>query len=261
MEKHKKNALRERQGKEIFIFLIFISMVFMLNFVSGQSSGWGTVKQGTCINLIQTCSNCTFNNLTSITYPNKTVTMISVLMSSNDGFTYNYTFCDTRAFGEYQVFGYGDVDGINTNWGADFKTTSTGVDLTPSSSIVYFLLFIIIFFVFFIILFFINKLPSSNNKDEEGRILSVNYLKYLRPALWFVEWMLFIAILYLSSNLAFAYLGEQLFANVLFVLFKITFGITPLIVILWFVWMFIKIFHDKQLQKMLNRGIFPQGKL
>ena len=84
---------------------------------------------------------------------------------------------------------------------------------------------------------------------------------YLRPALWFFEWMLFITLLFLTSNIAFAYLNEQMFANILFALFKITFGITPLILIVWIIWIFVEMFHDKEFQGMLNRGFFPQGKI
>jgi hypothetical protein len=111
------------------------------------------------------------------------------------------------------------------------------------------------------ILFAINKLPRENSRDEEGRILSITYLKYLRPALWFVEWMIFIAVLFLFSNLAFAYLNENLFAQIIFVVFRICLGITPLIVIVWMIWIYVKLFHDKQFQKILNKGMFPQGKL
>jgi len=112
-----------------------------------------------------------------------------------------------------------------------------------------------------VVLFGISHLPSRNQQDEEGRILSVTYLKYFRPVLWFLEWMLFIAMLYLSSNLAFAYLNEELFANILFTLFKVSLGVTPIIVIVWIIMIYVQMFHDRQFQQMLNRGIFPQGRL
>jgi ABC-type multidrug transport system permease subunit len=142
-----------------------------------------------------------------------------------------------------------------------FEVTYTGEKIDTSQSILYIPLFAMIIFTFIMILFFINKLPSSNQRDEEGKILSVTYLKYLRSPLWFFEYMLFVAILYLSSNLAFAYLYETLFAQILFVLFRISFGLAPVIVIVWIIWIYAKMFQDKQFQDMINRGIFPQGKL
>ena len=142
-----------------------------------------------------------------------------------------------------------------------FEVTYTGNKIDTGQSILYIPLFAMIIFTFIMILFFINKLPSANTRDEEGKILSVTYLKYLRSPLWFFEYMLFVAILYLSSNLAFAYLYETLFAQILFVLFRISFGLAPVIVIVWIIWIYAKMFQDKQFQDMINRGIFPQGKL
>ena len=144
---------------------------------------------------------------------------------------------------------------------AGFDITYNGIVLTQAQSTIYIPLFLFLIFVFIITILGIKQLPSSNEKDEEGKILSVSYLKYLRPVGWFFLWMFFIAMLFLSSNIAFAFLGEQLFANILFVLFKVCFGLTPLIVVVWIIWIYRQMFHDKQMQKMLTRGIFPQGKL
>ena len=111
------------------------------------------------------------------------------------------------------------------------------------------------------IAFFIYKLPGENTKDEEGKILSISYLKYLRKTFWFVEWIMFVGVVFLSSNIAFAYITEQLFAKTLFVIFQVCLGLTPLILTLWLIWIFVEMFHDKQFQNMLNRGFFPQGRL
>ena len=162
---------------------------------------------------------------------------------------------------EMETYNLGISCTSSTQGGAfvkSFKVNYGGKDLSESQAILYVVLLIVILFSFLMTLFFIDKLPSSNEKDEEGRILSISYLKYLRSSLWFFEWMLFIAIIYLSSNLAFAYLEEQLFAKILFVLFKISLGLTPLIVTLWFIWIIVKMFHDRKFQRMINRGIFPQ---
>jgi hypothetical protein len=74
-------------------------------------------------------------------------------------------------------------------------------------------------------------------------------------------YFLFIAITFIASNIAFAFLEEELLAQTLFVIYRISFGIAPLVIIVWMVWIFVSMFHDKQFQKMLNRGIFPQGNL
>jgi len=142
-----------------------------------------------------------------------------------------------------------------------FEVTYSGVSISTAQAILYgFFIFIFVFFMVSLV-FIINTLPSSNTRNEEGQILSISYLKYARSALWFVEWILLIGILYISSNLAFAYLSDELFAQTLFVLFRIAFGLTPVIVIVWIVWIFVRMFHDRELQQLLNRGFFPQGRL
>jgi len=71
------------------------------------------------------------------------------------------------------------------------------------------------------------------------------------------EWMLFTGILYLFSNLGFAFLEEEMFSQTLFMLFKVCFSLTPVIVIVWFIWIIVSMFHDKEFQQMLNRGMLP----
>jgi hypothetical protein len=104
-------------------------------------------------------------------------------------------------------------------------------------------------------------LPNSNQRDEEGKILSVVYLKYLRLPLWLFAYFLFTGIVFLSSNLAYAFLGEQMFAKILFAIYTILLSLSPLIVIVLLVSFFVRLYHDKQFQKMLNRGMFPGGRL
>ena len=142
-----------------------------------------------------------------------------------------------------------------------FEVTYTGKEISSPQSLLYLALFGIILFTFIIVLLGIDKLPKYNKTDEEGKIMSITLLKYLRPVLWFVEWILFIAILYISSNLAFAYLNEQLFANMLLVLFKVCFRFVSVIVIVWIIWIYVKMFQgDKGIKQLIERGIYPQGR-
>lgn len=167
----------------------------------------------------------------------------------------NFSYIGVYAYGLKCEDGFGGaMTGI-------WETTYTGKELETSTAILYLSLFVILIGFMLILFFIINKLPDSNERDEEGKILSISYLKYLRTTLWFVEWMLVVTIMYLASNLAFAFAGEELFAKILFALFSISFGITPVIVIVWLIWMFVSFFHDREFQNMLNKGIFPQGRL
>lgn len=243
--------------------MLFILVAFLLiSFTSAQQDSLGVFTKGTDINLIQVCSSCTYNNITTIKTANGTLFTFNEVMDK-DGTFFNWTLIlnYTDSSGEYKINGIGDLDGVATIWTYSIIVTYKGDVLSSSQSILYIGLFVIMLFVFFMVIFFIGKLPESNTKDEEGRLLSISYLKYVRSILWFVEWMIFIAMIYLSSNLAFAYLGEELFAQILFTFFRICFGVTPLIVTVWIIWIFVNMFHDKQLQNLLNRGFFEQGRL
>jgi len=239
-----------------------IILIFVLFFISLISASPGIYKQGQDINLIQTCADCTSINVSKITAPNGTI-LISNVQMTKDGSAFNYTLNSsfTNDLGTYHISGIGNPGGTNEVWTYSFFVNYKGDTISSAQAMLYIGFIVVIILVFIFTLAGISKLPKGNEKDEFGRILSINKLKYLRPALWFFEWMLFIALLFLTSNIAFAYLNEQMFANILFVLFKITFGITPLIVIVWIIWIFVEMFHDKEFQNMLNRGFFPQGKL
>lgn len=237
--------------------ILLVCLVFLLAIVSADFKQ----QQGDCFNIFEVCDNCSYMNIT-VLFQNGTAIVENAAMTNlSSQYYYNYTFCETSNRGVYGVLYYYD-DGADTYSKTDsFEVTYSGITLSTAQSILYG--FFLVVFVFFMIslTFIINILPASNTKDEEGKILSISYLKYARSALWFVEWMLLVGLLYMASNVAFAYMPDELFAQVLFTLYSILFRITPVIVVVWIIWIFVRMFHDKQLQKLLNRGFFPEGKL
>jgi len=144
---------------------------------------------------------------------------------------------------------------VTSTYALDNYSLSTGKAIMYSSFLFLFLIMMIA------LVFLILKLPESNTVDEEGKMMSISWLKYLRGTGWFVEYILFIAMLYLINNLAYAFLSDGLFARTFFVLYQITFRFAPVVVIIWIVWIFAKIFQDKQFWNLINRGMFPQGKM
>jgi len=241
-------------------FTLLVLTLFLVSFISAGSEIILTGKQGEIITLPQECNDCTFVKLSSIQYPNMTKDYINEDMTKNESSFY-YLFNKTEALGVYNYCGYGDVDGTNTTYCYDFTITYLGKQLTTEKAIIYFIFLILFILIFIGTFIFIGFLPSKNEKDEEGKILSISYLKYFRNVLYMFEWMLFIGITYMFSNLGFAFLEEELFSQALFMIFKICFAITPIIVIVWFIWIIVSMFHDKQFQQMLNRGMFPQGNI
>ena len=108
------------------ILILFLGM-FCISLTLAVEQSWGTVKGGDCIELTMPCDNCTYNNITSILYPNKTTYALRGEYSMDQsGTLYNYSFCDTLSLGKYVVSGHGDLDGDDTIWTAHFESTSTG---------------------------------------------------------------------------------------------------------------------------------------
>jgi len=101
-----------------------ILILFLVNFVSASVSvqSLGTLKKGECIDLPQTCGNCSYVNISSIQINNDLINM-NVEMTQN-GVTYNYTYCDTQTLGKYIINTEGD--GVPSPY--EFKVTTTGRD-------------------------------------------------------------------------------------------------------------------------------------
>jgi hypothetical protein len=181
------------------------------------------------------CINCFYQDLNPNNFTNIGLYSINIRCQAND-----------NSLGGDSVF--------------SFEVNYIGDELSTGTSIFYAVLIFLMILLLAGTIYGAERLPSANDKDEEGKIMSVKLGKYLRAPLYFIAWIIFIAILFITSNLAFAYLGEQLFAKVLFNLYKICFAITPVIVVVWFVWFFVKIFQDKKLNGYISRGLYPQEK-
>lgn len=103
----------------------------------------GPFKQNTCVSLPQICGNCTYNNITTVVYPNGTRQYVGSLMTKS-GSEYSYSFCKTDSVGRYIVNGEGNPNGIYTSWNYDFDVTGSGVqDYKVSEAIILILAIIV----------------------------------------------------------------------------------------------------------------------
>ena len=120
-----------------------LAFVLLISGVYAEQQSLGVFKNNICVNLIQTCSNCTYNNVSAITSPYSYILLGESKMTKS-GTIYNYSFCDTSAIGTYIVNGHGDLNGIDTVWNYDFKVTNSGklADNAPSSAVMFFILVI-----------------------------------------------------------------------------------------------------------------------
>lgn len=99
--------------------------IFLLSLSSASIENLGTFKQGSSFDLLQTCEDCTQNNITRVLFPNGSVALNEVAMERDDTF-YNLTFSNTLTLGIYQVNGFGDPAGVKTIFNYKFEITPTG---------------------------------------------------------------------------------------------------------------------------------------
>jgi len=153
----------KRRGLFVIGF-VFLIALFAITLASAQIETLGTYKHNDCIELKQTCSNCTYVNISSILFPNSTLAVNTDVEMLGSGTDYNYTFCDTDAIGQYIVNGYADVDGEQTVWAYDFKITNSGYDITEGYTGIISMVLLIIYgiSIFFIIVAY--KTPSGGFK-------------------------------------------------------------------------------------------------
>lgn len=107
--------------------LLLIVLSFMIVSVSAQIQDLGTFKMHDCVELIQTCSNCSYVNITSVKYPSSVQALGNVNMTKT-GTVYTYDFCSANYSGTYVVSGVGDVDGTDTVFAYTFDVTPSGYE-------------------------------------------------------------------------------------------------------------------------------------
>lgn len=161
----------------------------------------------------------------------------------------NFTQLDTYAFLLYCE--HGDLGGFASG---TFDVTYLGEYLPTSSAVLYSTFFFILILSFILILFSIAKLPNGNISSDDGKVLRVGYLKYLRHSLWLVEWGLLIAISFMVSNVSYAYFGNALFGDFFLMIFRLMVGFSLPLCLLWVLWLFSQIVEDKQIWNLINHG-------
>lgn len=140
-----------------------------------------------------------------------------------------------------------------------YSINNVGSALLTQQSIIYATFFFLLIFFFCVNLIVITKMPLSNVKDPTGQIINVVTIKYITMVFVFIEWLFIVAILFISSNLAQAYLVEQLFANFLFMLWRISIPMTGIFIVLWLIWIIANVVSDKEIKNMVTRGLPGTG--
>ena len=234
------------------ILLILIIGIFFISFVSPVQQSMGTFKQGEEINLIQICDNCSYNNISTILYPNSSVIISNVTMTKDDTY-YNYTFSDTSTLGNYIVNGFGDLDGVKTTWSYDFEVTSTGFILETADSLLYIIILIVTFILFLGFLYPAIKLPYSNKVNPDGSITGITRAKYLKLlSIWFA-YGFFMWFLQTLNGISSSFIKLTYLSNFITNIFTYSQGFSLVVTFLILIIMFVEVWKDIIISKAIKR--------
>jgi len=239
------------------IMINALTLLLIINAVglaSADISELGTFKQNTCIQLPQSCSTCTYNNLSSVIYPDGTYALQGSYIMTQAGANYNYTFCNTSQLGTYSVTGYGDAS--TPTWSYTFDVTVNGEQMSTSKITTYIFILGIGLIVF--VLFILGGLfiPSKNKSDElTGYILAVNNVKYLKILCWCFAYLTLTAIIYFSWAFSYNFLNLSFVTGLLnFAFWTLIALILPLFIAGIYI-VIANAVRDHQVAEMLSRGL------
>lgn len=137
------------------IFILAFS-IFLFVVSAQEQSSLGVFQRDSCVDLKQTCTNCSYVNITTVILPDASEALGQVEMQKT-GTVYNYTFCNTSQIGQYVYWTIGDPDGTQSNpYGVSFVITKTGQIFENSFSVPLLLpiLFILLTSAFFLFMAF-----------------------------------------------------------------------------------------------------------
>jgi len=96
--------------KRNLFLLIFVGMM-LFSLVSAEEEigkSWGAFEQGEEVRIVQTCSDATYINISSISYPNSQTAATNINMNYLGNGEFYYVFNSTEQLGRYDVRGISD---------------------------------------------------------------------------------------------------------------------------------------------------------
>ena len=208
------------------------------------------------VEIYQTCNNCTSCNFTRVMGPNNQ-SILSNLTAIKDG-DYYFSVIDKGNFTEVGDYSYIYVCGNaaeKKTGRLTFEITYTGGKLTGQVVTICLMSIFMLIFILALIVLLITRLPTKDSTDEAGTILEISNLKHLRPVLWGAVWGIILGLMFIISNITIAYLPTAMIGGLFWAIYSIMFWITLPGIIVWFIWIFTRIFKDKEFKRMIDRGV------
>ena len=109
-----------------FRYILLLAIILLLVVVNASETDIGTKKLDDCIDLIQSCADCTYVNFSSYLMPNGTRTYVE-WEGVKTGIDFTYNNCSiTGQLGEWGISGHGDLEQVDTVFTYTYEVTATG---------------------------------------------------------------------------------------------------------------------------------------
>ena len=236
--------------KKLFLFAILL--IFILPFISANL---GTFKGGECVN-IRVLANCSQINLTEVTSPNQTF-IINSPMTYLGGQTFNYSFCNTTSLGSY-TYSWNNpcADCSQGDCGNDFEVNAIGTQFTVSQALIYIVGFIVMILMFFIFLYGSFNIPWKHGYDDNGKVVSINQLKYFKIVCIVFTYIMTLFIVGLSKSVTENLLNFNGINNVFnWAYWILMYSIYPILVVAFIIALFVFV-DNNILKKKIKRRHF-----
>lgn len=132
--------------------------------------------------------------------------------------------------------------------------TTTGTTITTAQAIIYLISFTFLIFIFGLLILALFQIPKDI-KDDEGFVVNVSKLEYLRPIVKGLAWIVLTGIVFIISNITIAYLSTGLMGSFLFLIFTLMMLSNLVIIPLMIIRMIQRITLSKDMLGLIERGV------
>jgi magnesium-transporting ATPase (P-type) len=175
------------------------------------------------------------------------------------GDIYNYSFCFNNIAGTYIYITQCDPNGILDNpVPVDYEVNGYGQAVSTSQIIGQGIILSISLLIFFIIVYGAFAIPFNNDRNEEGKVIGINDLKYLKIVCFVLAYLVLLFIISICRNMALGFLlsdGLYDFFNITYFIMLI--GLIPFFPVLIF-FTIVNWLNDRKTLKNISRGIFEE---
>jgi len=133
------------------IWILLFIVIMALPIVIATQEVNNPFKQNTCVQLVQSCDNCTYVNFTSVSFPDGKFTILNIAGEKHST-DFNMSFCNTSQIGTYIIRTAGDLNGVPTNGNFNIYINPSG---STFNNVIYeYLFFVLITLIFYTLLYF-----------------------------------------------------------------------------------------------------------